>query len=157
MPVVGPIGEPLAPMQLPTNWMLNDLLWTKEQAILAGINMKNVPIQAKYVSSFVSGFSRGANNIETWRWPGNTDGQTRPYLAIPYRWLSGAHQDAGARQIISESFDLITADVGGCIRFVDDSEVQAHNYWIRLQDDDIIGSERLLATLECFQLNLPRS
>ncbi|CAG5077313.1 Oidioi.mRNA.OKI2018_I69.PAR.g8680.t1.cds [Oikopleura dioica] len=82
---------------------------------------------------------RGARTNQ--RWPGNTYGvEDRPYLLIPYRFRNGAHTSiADAQRIIAESLDLITADVGGCIRFVDDSEAQAHSHWIDFQDDENDG------------------
>ena len=59
------------------------------------------------------------------RWPGDTDGITRPYLAVPYRIESGQYED----QISIDKIKMTMKTFGmnymnGCIQFVDDSQAK---------------------------------
>ncbi|CBY23940.1 unnamed protein product [Oikopleura dioica] len=155
MPGVGPIGELLAPILPPANYMDNDRIWTKAQALQAGVDMTKAKIHPEPLGSSSSSSNRGAGNVP--RWPGNTDGiDNRPYLLIPYRFTNGAHTSfAGSQEYIADSFDMITADTGGCIRFVDDSVDQAHSHWVDIQDSPTGGCVSYVGYLGAFTSQFP--
>ena len=80
------------------------------------------------------------------RWPGDTDGITRPYLAVPYRF--GENPDMTPEMHTPDERDIIRVSMNkasneymnGCIQFVDDSETQAHESYIEIFNGDACNS-----------------
>lgn len=95
-------------------------------------------------------FTRGAISTTSWqdedfdffgaRWPGDTDGITRSYLAIPYRFNDLGHDPANPlshtsheKEIIRSTMNIVSNEyMNGCIQFVDDTVDQAHYSYIEI-------------------------
>ena len=76
---------------------------------------------------------RGVMSDLVKRWPGDLDGVTdREYLAVPYRFTDGNYPEY-AKNIVQNTMNTISNDhMGGCIRWVDDTENNNFQYWVNV-------------------------
>lgn len=110
----------------------NDQEWTWFQAELleaAGYNISNLNI---IDNDLHRGAIKGELNGGKARWPG-TVGEP---LVVPYRFEGNMFNGvSGARQFITDTLNFVTTQyMEGCIQFLDDTNAQATNFFIEIQD-----------------------
>ena len=139
----------------------NDRIWTPEQAenlINSGYNYPDMVVYPKTIRH--DGETRGviaeSLNGGQARWPGNTDGiENRDHLVVPYRFNGNDFtQFAGAREMITAAMDKVSNEyMNGCIRWVDDTQTQAHSHWINVEGDPNGGCVSFVGYLGGFFAN----